>query len=95
MPPKERRDPSSSSSSSSSNSSNNEPEDKDTKPSNDVVLTKYNMAAEIVNTVLKVTFENFCYKNICIFSFNGKFTGETVGIYNGEFKEGKVSGIWV
>uniref|UniRef100_A0A915DVY9 Peptidase M24 domain-containing protein n=1 Tax=Ditylenchus dipsaci TaxID=166011 RepID=A0A915DVY9_9BILA len=48
----EKRDSSSSSSgSSSSNDSDGEP--KNTSPSSDLVLTKYNMAAEIVNTVLK------------------------------------------
>lgn len=56
MTGKEKRDTSTSSSTSSgtSNSSSSDAEIKDTKPSNDLVLTKYNMAAEIVNTVLKV-----------------------------------------
>lgn len=55
MTGKEKRDSSSSSTSSgTSTSSNSEAEAKDIKPSNDLVLTKYNMAAEIVNKVLKV-----------------------------------------
>ncbi|KAH7721924.1 DNA-binding protein [Aphelenchoides avenae] len=45
---KERRE-----SESSGGSSSSDEEQENTKPSNDVVLTKYNMAAEIVNTVLK------------------------------------------
>jgi curved DNA binding protein len=38
---------------SSGGDSSSDDEQENTKPSNDVVLTKYNMAAEIVNTVLK------------------------------------------
>lgn len=51
-PPKERE--SSSSGSDSSESSADEKDKKPSDPSSDVVLTKYKMAAEIVNTVLKV-----------------------------------------
>jgi hypothetical protein len=50
---KRKKSPSSSSDSGSL-SSDSSGEGKDTKPSNDVVLTKYNMAAEICNVVLKV-----------------------------------------
>jgi hypothetical protein len=39
---------------------------KDTNPSNDVVLTKYNMAAEICNVVLKVFFNSFAFNNLII-----------------------------
>lgn len=59
MTGKEKRNNSSSSSTSSSTSENSDAEVKDTKPSNDLVLTKYNMAAEIVNKVLKVINESY------------------------------------
>lgn len=41
-------------SASSGNTSSSDSEEENIKPSNDLVLTKYNMAAEIVNIVLKV-----------------------------------------
>ncbi|KAI1733034.1 metallopeptidase family m24 domain-containing protein [Ditylenchus destructor] len=53
MSSKEKRDKSSDSTSSGTSSNSSGGDTKDSKPSNDVVLTKYNMAAEIVNNVLK------------------------------------------
>lgn len=41
-------------SSNSGSDSSSDEEKENNKPSNDLVVTKYNMAAEIVNTVLKV-----------------------------------------
>src|SRR4051812_19792633 len=53
MSGKEKRESSPSSVSTASSVGAGSEKEEDTKPSNDVVLTKYNMAAEIVNTVLK------------------------------------------
>lgn len=66
MSSKEKRDQSSDSTSSGTSSTSSGGDTKDTKPSNDVVLTKYNMAAEIVNNVLKVWFPEFGCNDDCL-----------------------------